>query len=467
MPTRETIQTAGDYDLGEVAILGSSGEVVNITEQVQELNIFQAVDSPFMYGSIMINDAVGAASIMPIIGQERLLFSLRTPGTFAIDFDTYNAVIYNVDKRFQGTNRGQTLLLSFTTLENYRNTRTKVSKSFQATPSQIAEELLADSRYLGCKKALHIDNSIHIKNYVAPNIRPYQVINTMAKHAVTPENQPHFLFFENPRGIHFRSMDSLIGQGGELSMPHVRSYKYQPSDDSSNIDESMTTILSYEIEESSNTFFNGRAGMFASTLTTHDIYNKNAEKYGYDYIENMFMKRNSLNQESKKFGPMISETPVDGDKKLNDFFDSRQFLHPRTQDTNFSEIWLQESHSRNLESEFFTIKMKVFGDTNVMCGDIIEVIIPMNRSLSSGDVDTFPDPILSGRYLITSLAHQVNHPTQQHVMVLTAMKDSVSSAVPTKTDIKYPQERVAPNDMGLSQKKKQLRKRSARIFPGL
>ena len=156
-------------------------------------------------------------------------------------------------------------------------------------------------------------------------------------------------------------MDSLIGQGGELSMPHVRSYKYQPSDDSSNIDESMTTILSYEIEESSNTFFNGRAGMFASTLTTHDIYNKNAEKYGYDYIENMFMKRNSLNQESKKFGPMISETPVDGDKKLNDFFDSRQFLHPRTQDTNFSEIWLQESHSRNLESEFFTIKMKVFG----------------------------------------------------------------------------------------------------------
>ena len=146
MPTRETIQTAGDYDLGEVAILGSSGEVVNITEQVQELNIFQAVDSPFMYGSIMINDAVGAASIIPIIGQERLLFSLRTPGTFAIDFDTYNAVIYNVDKRFQGTNRGQTLLLSFTTLENYRNTRTKVSKSFKATPSQIAEELLADSR---------------------------------------------------------------------------------------------------------------------------------------------------------------------------------------------------------------------------------------------------------------------------------------------------------------------------------
>ena len=65
----------------------------------------------------------------------------------------------------------------------------------------------------------------------------------MANEAVTPENEPHFLFYENPRGIHFRSMDSLLGQGGEISMPHVRSYKYQPSSENSQIDDSMSTIL--------------------------------------------------------------------------------------------------------------------------------------------------------------------------------------------------------------------------------
>ena len=456
MPQRDIIQSAGDYDLGEVAILGSSGVIVNITEQVQELNIFQAIDSPFMYGNIMINDAVGASSVIPILGQERLLFTFRTPGSFSIDFDTYNAVIYNVDQRFQGTNRSQTLLLSFTTLENYRNTRSKVSKSFQATPSQIVEELLTDSKYLNTKKSLHIDNSIHIKNYIAPNIRPYQVINTMANEAVTPENEPHFLFYENPRGIHFRSMDSLIGQGGELSMPHVRSYSFQPSDEKADVNDSLSTILNWEIEESSNTFLNGRAGMFASTLTTHDVYNKNAQKYEYDYVDSMFKKRNSLNQDDKKYGPMISESPVDGDRKINDFPESRQFLHPKTKDTNFAETWLQESHSRELESEFFTINIEVFGDTNVMCGDIIEITIPTNRSLGSSDVDSYPDPILSGRYLVTALAHQVNHPTQQHIMNLTAMKDSVGNAVPTKKDIKYPQEKNAPNDVGLTQEKRNL-----------
>lgn len=459
MPQRDIIQAAGDYDLGEVAILGSSGVVVNITQQVQELNIFQAIDSPFMSGNIMINDAVGASSSIPILGQERLLFTFKTPGSFAIDFDTYHAVIYNVDKRFQGTNRAQILLLSFTTLENYRNTRVKVSKSFQATPSQIAEELLRDSRYLNTKKSLHIDNSIHIKNYIAPNIRPYQVINTMANEAVTPENEPHFLFYENPRGIHFRSMDSLLGQGGEVSMPHVRSYKYQPSSENSQIDDSMSTILNWEIEESSNTFLNGRAGMFASTLTTHDIYNKNAQKYGYDYVESMFKKRNSLNQNDKKYGPLISETPVEGDKRINDFPQSRQFLHSKTKDTNFAETWMQESHSRRLESEFFTINIEVFGDTNVMCGDIIEIIIPMNRPLGAADTDSFADPILSGRYLVIALAHQINHPTQQHVMNLTAMKDSVTNAVPTKIDMKYPREKKSQDDIGLTQEKRSLTKR--------
>ena len=93
MPENNNIQAAGDYNLGEVAIMGSSGTIVNITEQVQELNIFQSIDSPFMSGNIMINDAMGVASVLPILGQERLLFTFRTPGSFPIDFDTYNAVI--------------------------------------------------------------------------------------------------------------------------------------------------------------------------------------------------------------------------------------------------------------------------------------------------------------------------------------------------------------------------------------
>ena len=109
----------------------------------------------------------------------------------------------------------------------------------------------------------------------------------------------------------------------------------------------------------------------------------------------------------------ISDIITEGDKRINDFPQSRQFLHSKTKDTNFAETWMQESHSRRLESEFFTINIEVFGDTNVMCGDIIEIIIPMNRPLGAADTDSFADPILSGRYLVIALAHQINHPNSR------------------------------------------------------
>ena len=455
MPERDNIQGVGDFDLGQVAILGSSGNIVNITEQILELNIFQSIDSPFMSGNIMINDAVGLASILPILGQERLLFTFKTPSGFPINFDNYQAVIYNVDKRFQGANRAQIFLLSFTTLENYRNTRTKVSKSFKGTSSEIVQEILTDPNYLGTKKSLYVDDTINVRTYVAPNIRPYQVIDNLRDESLTTQSEPHFLFYENPRGIHFRSLDSLIGQGGELCMPHVFTYKYQPSDDAKDIKDSLSTIVNWEIEDSSNTLLSGRAGMFASTLTCHDAYNKNIERFEYDYIEDMFKKRNSSNQDNKRYGPMISESPVDGEERLTGYTASRQFVHPKSKATNHAEKWLQESNSRRIEREYFTLNIETFGNTNVMCGDIVDIIIPTNRELSASDVDSFPDPILSGRYLVTDLAHQVNYPSQQHTMIFTAMKDSVTNALPIE-NIKYPIERNSSNDIGLTQEKRSL-----------
>ena len=458
MAQRDNVQGPGDYDLGQVAILGSSNNIVNITEQVQELNIFQSIDSPFMSGNLLLNDATGVGSVAPILGQERLLFTLKTPSRYPIDFDTYHAVIYNVDKRFHGSNRAQIFLLSFTTLENYRNSRTKVSKSFKGNPSIITQSILQDEKYLATKKRLFIDHTINIKNYVAPNIRPYQVIHTMKQEAMTDKNEPHFVFFENPRGIHFRSLDSLLGEAGAVSMPSVQSYKLQPPE-GQNLGDSLSTILSWEVEESSNTLFSGRAGMFASSLNVHDVYNKNVEKFEYDYVRDMFRKRNSANQSNKTYGPMISESPVDGEKRLTDYPASRLFLYPKSKDTNHVEKWLQESHSRGIEREFFTIKIEVFGDTGVMCGDIIDITIPTNRELSESDVESFPDPILSGRYLITSMKHQVNHPTQQHIMIITAMKDSVTTSVPTEP-IKYPPEKKkSSDDIGLKQEKRALKQK--------
>ena len=102
---KERIQKAGDFILDGVLIVGSSGARINVVDQVQELNIYESIDTPYISGNLLISDSAGIAETLPLLGQERLLFKLRTPshqGT--IDFNDYHAVVYNKDLVLQNEN---------------------------------------------------------------------------------------------------------------------------------------------------------------------------------------------------------------------------------------------------------------------------------------------------------------------------------------------------------------------------
>ena len=87
-----------------------------------------------------------------------------------------------------------------------------------------------------------------------------------------------------------------------------------------------------------------------------------------------------------------------------------------------------------------------------MCGDIINVLIPSNKPLSKSDGAMAYDPILSGRYLITSLRLLVTPSESTHMMIMTVMKDSVKKATPVK-EINYPE---PPKGKVLTKEEKQM-----------
>ena len=74
MATTETLQHAGEFSLIGPNIIGSSGNQLDVGPLVLELNIYQSLDSPFMSGNILLNDAKGMYEYFPIIGQDRLIF---------------------------------------------------------------------------------------------------------------------------------------------------------------------------------------------------------------------------------------------------------------------------------------------------------------------------------------------------------------------------------------------------------
>ena len=468
MADQNTYQNAGDYTLDGALIVGSSGEKINIVSQVRELNIYQSIDSPYMSGNIMIADAEGVAEILPFLGQERLLFKLQTPShSGTIDFNDYHALIYNVETRFHTSDRKQTLLLNWTSLEHYKNIRTKISASFDGMISSIVEEILTDTNYLGTNKPLHIDLTKNIRKYVIPNLNPFQAIELLRKEAVSAEEQaPHFLFYENPNGLHFRSLDSLIGSQGDLSVDHKRTYRFEPSQENEPPEHTATTILHWEAEDNTNNFLGTKLGMFGSTLYHHDIFNKNIQKFEFNYEKDSFAIRNSTNQEDKGSGSLVSQGIIDDKKPITEFPDSKVFVHPSASNKLFDETgtitdnnadeWLQESISRELEREYFTLKIETYGNTDIMAGDMINVVIPSNKPLSLESGKEAIDPILSGRYLITSIHHKVTPTESNHSMVMNIMKDSVMKATPVE-DVQYPEEPKGSVDVGLKSTKTKLK----------
>ena len=471
MADKNVFQYPGDYTLDGVLIVGSSGQKINVLSQIQELNIYQSLDAPYMSGNIMIADSEGVAEKLPFLGQERLLFMLQTPshgGT--INFNEYHAIIYNVETRFHTTDRKQTLVLNWTSLEHYKNIRTKISVAFDGTINEIVEEILTGSDYLATNKPINIEWTKNIRKYVIPNLNPFQTIELLRKEAVSAEEQaPHFLFYENPNGFHFRSLDSLIGSQGTLSVDHKKTYIFEPPQENEAPADTATTILHWEVEDNTNNFLSTKLGMFGSTLYYHDIFNKNIQKFEFDYTKDSFAIRNSTNQEDKKSGSLVSQGTIDKKKTITEFPDSKIFVHPTASDNlhslgtdNNAEEWLQESISRELEREYFTLKIETYGNTDVMAGDMINVVIPSNKPLSIDAGKEAIDPILSGRYLITSLHHKVAPPEQNHTMTMTVMKDSVSVATPVK-DIQYPKEPKGSVDVGLKTTKKKLKPKTKTI----
>ena len=209
------IKYAGEVELQKLVLISSSGTAIDLTELVININIYESVFSHAMSGSIMIADTNNLSVNLPIIGQEYLSLKLNTPTLEdkAIDYSENVFVIYKIKQR-ESDSLMQVLELQFTTPEMLKSNRVRVSKSYTDTIDNIAEDVLTNVKYLDTKKDLFVEPTNGIRRIVVPNLHPYDILRKLATESISKENaSPHYVFFENTRGIHFRSIQSLYAQG--------------------------------------------------------------------------------------------------------------------------------------------------------------------------------------------------------------------------------------------------------------
>ena len=455
MSDKGTAQHAGDYIMDDVVILSNTGETHNIQNQIMEVNIFESIRRPVMSGSLMIEDGTALIETAPIVGQERIMFSLTSSKDHEmIDFKTYSGVITEISKRDPSTVGGvQTYILHFNTLEAVKNIRTKVSKSYSGTNEEIVLDILKDENYLNCGKSIEFEPTYGIHNYVMPNLNPLQCIDMISKRSVSATNGSGFIFYENHNGFHFRSIPSLYADESGVAIKPKEIYVYGPPvGPHSEHTFGTKTIVSFEVVNSHNTFYRLGEGMFGSKLTKYDIYNKNFGEYEFNY-HNAFKSYNHAMSGETNFGPMLSESPIDDTgKSISEFPDSRCFLvssgsrdmYTDGSFDNHCEEWLQSGNSRRLEAEFFINKITVHGNSNIAAGDILDLRIPSSRPFKDGTpTKDHLEKFLSGRYIADSVRHKVVPRLKSYVTVIECVKDSIANPMP-KSEFTFPEEPKNP-----------------------
>ena len=481
----------GDFRSGEIILYGYNGTQFDISGLTAVVNVYQNLDSPFLSGNILFFDTMGIQTSLPIVGNEHLEFKFRNPidaaGDEELNATNHRFKVY--EKRSVKTQQNvQAIALFFTSIESVRNERVRVSKSLEGSFAEMVDKLVkSDKELLNSKKDLFIDATLGNYKYTFPNVRPIDGVRSMADLA-EPVNYktPHYMFYENNRGFHFRCLESLYREGADTTQTRkfvafidlLSAFNPNFSPPDSEADSIVTKPYSFSFDASYNILANTRRGMFGSMTYAHDLIDKKFIKSKLSYtnyyeqalhidaptgagnkyqgvmppgpadfdddytVDDKSYTSDNKHQINRLHASKLSKNKIDKRKYMDDYL-SRVFVEPMTK-------W---NHRRNSEGmgidkratakqalssgsrDYFSMDIDVPGNFTYNVGDLVWCEVPKYAATEVGndaklERDDVTDQLLTGRYLIQSLHHQIDLLEQKHTTSMTVVRNIFATDLP-------------------------------------
>ena len=454
---KNILDRPGKYNLSELNIISyqqvdNQPRFIDIKGITLTLSLTEDIFSNNIMGSIIVYDTQDIRTMLPITGLERLSMKLNTPGLPGYDMSEKTGVpfqIYKVDsvRKDEQSDVGQFYKIYFCSPEMYYNQIASVSKAYAGPIENAVVDILRQKKYLNSTKPFFFEQTATNAKYVIPSLKPYQAIKYLSKQALSGKyNNAGYLFYENAKGFHFRSLGSLLALGGARARPTVWNYMTQLTNvqdgnkpEVKDIQRRLQTILKYEIGKPVDTLANMIDGMYANKLVVHDAFNKTIKTHNFNYKDN-YEKEFHTETIGDRADSDKMITPIaqlnDTGKSLFNESESKKMVVTETSkvhnDFEFtpSNLTLPKIVSQLAQYRNMGLSILAHGYTMLNAGDIINFTEPVRQP---GDKKPH-NPYTSGRYLIMAIKHTLSIETQTHTMVLKCFKDSVRTPLPSEED---------------------------------
>jgi hypothetical protein len=432
MSNLETVNGAlfsKDVRLEELTLTTTFGEVtlLHVLESVQ---IYESIFSHTLSGNINITDANNIPELFELSGGEKLTIKFKS--AMYSDWTILEFYIYKISERMVSNDRIYSYSILFTSKEQIRNELCKFSRFFGSTDDfsdiikseHIVTDLLRNNEYgLNSTKNLEIDESVSPINFISPFWTPLKCIDWISKRTVSAlySGSP-YVFFENKIGFTYASLAYL---GAKRD---IKTYTYSPKAVDTDPIGNMFKIESFHVKSSMNILERINNGGISSSLNLINLYYKDVLTYNYSYddtqsnLSSMKLNSNSL--------PKFVFDGIDTSKnftqhQIRQFTSDFQYETLKNSDqigANYgAEQWALQRESSLTEMEQIVLQCSASGDSKLNAGDIITFNVPSFKSIQDGLREL--DKYLSGRYLVTSICHNITR--TNYDMSMEIAKDSV------------------------------------------
>jgi hypothetical protein len=322
------------------------------------LNIYEDLFSNVLKGTFTFLDTQGYAETIPIIGDETLIISYSTPGgegtqiqTTSSNLQSQSASEETIRQRFKvydcieiGMQEKSKLFQLYFVSEEYMfSSKTKVSKGYRTTYSNIVKDVLkkvnSNIRADLAKKSF-IEETLTPQNVIIPNWEPLQAINFCASRSLsadieeqeqtdsTPNQSPKplgslFVFYEKlGTGFFYESIESMIIKQKNLNQ--IPLFQYAPKlaeGRSTNVGFGYSAVDKFDIKSSFKTLDSLNHGLFGSKLIAYDPIRMKYDEIKFDYYRQKDNSTERVNEQTD--ATEITESPEnltdDSFRRFNDF----------------------------------------------------------------------------------------------------------------------------------------------------
>lgn len=462
----------GELKVDAIVLTNPEGDVIDMKNIVQQVDIFESIAQPFLHGRISVVDALGIADDYKIVGQESLTITYRVKE----DVDKFSNPIEKTFRTYKITNvqidnyTTYGYAIHFIDPKFFVCENTRISKAFRGSYSEMLLQVLTEkAKFDKLPSNVGVDfwdNSTPSSHQlICPNWSINEFIDYIKEVANYSEQSVFknsmFFFQTMIGGFRFMALDTMLG-----SDPLFSEFDFKPRNEDLNQEQipneadagQSSRLFTFEIEKKSDTLKGTTRGLYSSSLKTYDPIRKLHKDIYFDLNDNFKgdMKNKHLSgyppirlEEYEKVVDGASEFgTVDGQEREVDLPANQNYL--RGAKTSYA---INHTNAFSDSDDIFAENETVFTGheqldnamlqreamIELMSQNVLKVTIPYRQDISAGSIIKIKLPIgkqesnqnllNDNRYLITNVRHQIATFDFRGNMVLQCVKESLAEDI--------------------------------------